>query len=351
MTATNGMRYLVTGELWPKGYDDLRRRLLAQMGRSVVAVGHYDHIRRFGQKFGTLQYKLGTGPGVWSYNRAVLAAARQQRPDVVWVEKGNLLHPRTLRAIKAMTGAVVVNFNTDFLGSSGNPWRLHMDGISEYDIYFTSHVLDVDLLKSKGVPQVVVVPLGYYGAMFRPLPVSEEERTRLGAEIGFIGHWEPASEDLFLNVLEQGLPLRIRGTSWHHARNKQRLGAALEMGFVPADDYVKSILATKINLGVNSAINRNQTSGRSFEIPAVGGFLLAQRTGEHQALYEEGREAEFYGSVDELVEKARYYLEHDEERKAIAAAGHRRCLASGTSFEEMMPKLAETVEIAVRAKR
>ncbi len=344
------MKYLYTGGLWPEGWDEARRRILVDSGRSVVSVGYRDHVYAFGQRFGNLQSKLGAGPGIRSYNRALVAAAAEQRPDVFWVDKGSLVQPGTLRTIKEMTGAVLVNFNTDYLQCSAHPWRLHMAGIPEYDFYFTSNVFDVDFLKAKGVRVVEVVPLGYYAAAFTHPELTREDAERLGASIGFIGHWEPATEELILQLLDRGLRVRVRGTSWHHARNRARLAGIVEMGLVPQPDYEKAILATKINLGINSTITRNQTSGRSFEIPAAGGFLLAKRTEEHLALYEEGKEAEFYDSVDELERKARYYLEHDEERKRIAAAGRRRCLSSGTSFEEMMPRLAETVEAHARRK-
>ena len=344
------MKYLYTGGLSPQGWDEARRRILENTGRPVRAVAHREYVYALGTRAGSLQIKLGTGPGVWRYNRALLAAAVEHRPEIVWVDHGILVQARTLRAVKEMTGAILVSFNTDYLGCGKHPWRLHREAIPEYDFYFTSNVFDVELLKAKGVKNVLVVPLGYLGAMFQQIELTNEEAHRLGASIGFIGHWELATEDLILHLLDRGLPVRVRGTSWHHARNKARLAGTVEQGFIPHADFVKSIMATKINLGINSTINRNQTSGRSYEIPAAGGFLLAKRTGEHLEMYVEGKEAEFYDSVDELEEKARYYHEHDEERKQIAANGQRRCLSSGTSFEEMMPRLAGIVEAAVRSK-
>lgn len=344
------MRYLYTGGLAPGGWDEARLRILEGMRSSIRTVRAHEYMNAFGVRAGNLQSKLGMGPGIWSYNRAILAAAAEHRPEVFWVDKGNLVQASTLRAVKRKTGAVLVNFNTDYLACSKHPWRLHMEGIPEYDFYFTSNVYDVDFLKAKGVRNVVVVPLGYYAAVFTRPALTKEEAERLGAEVGFIGHWEPATEELILELIDRGLPLRVRGTAWGHARDRRRLAGKVELGLVPQPDYEKAIVATKVNLGIVSTMNRNETSGRSFEIPAAGGFLLAKRTSEHLAMYEEGKEAEFYDSVDELVEKARYYLEHEEERKRIAANGQRRCLSSGTSFEEMMPRLVETVEAAVRPR-
>jgi spore maturation protein CgeB len=85
-------------------------------------------------------------------------------------------------------------------------------------------------------------------------------------------------------------------------------------------------------------VNYNQTASRSFEIPACGTFLLAVRTPQHLAAYAEGREAEFFGDHAELVRKARYYLEHPEERRAIARRGQQRCVSSGYSWDALMAK-------------
>jgi spore maturation protein CgeB len=77
------------------------------------------------------------------------------------------------------------------------------------------------------------------------------------------------------------------------------------------------------------------------EIPACGSMLLAERTPVHQALFQEGVEAEFFDNDAELAEKARFYLENEDKRRMIADAGHLRCIRDYSSARQMSVILKE----------
>lgn len=86
-------------------------------------------------------------------------------------------------------------------------------------------------------------------------------------------------------------------------------------------------------------MNFDQQTTRTVEIPACGGFMLAERTKEHLNLFEEGKEAAFFSSNEELLEMCKYYLGHENERRQIAEAGCQRCLTSDYSNEGMIRKV------------
>ena len=55
-----------------------------------------------------------------------------------------------------------------------------------------------------------------------------------------------------------------------------------------------------------------------------------------QEFYQEGKEAEFFSSLEEFSDKARFYLANGGLRQRMAEAGHRRVNASGHDIHSRM---------------
>lgn len=81
---------------------------------------------------------------------------------------------------------------------------------------------------------------------------------------------------------------------------------------------------SRINLNTTMRSIRSGLPQRIWDILACGGFLLTNYQPELDDFLTPGVHLETYRSVDELVEKATYYLEHDEEREEIALNGYRK---------------------------
>lgn len=69
---------------------------------------------------------------------------------------------------------------------------------------------------------------------------------------------------------------------------------------------------------------RRQIKGRTFEVPACGGFLLTGDADNLSDYYVPGKEIIIFKSKEDLAEQCRYYLGHEGERAAIARAGYER---------------------------
>lgn len=69
---------------------------------------------------------------------------------------------------------------------------------------------------------------------------------------------------------------------------------------------------------------------RTFETMATGSFLLTNWIPTIEEMFDDGKHLVLYRSLDEMIDKAKYYLDHDEEREKIAQAGYEEVMAKHT---------------------
>jgi spore maturation protein CgeB len=313
-----------------------------------------------------LQRRLRRGPVIDEINNSVVAAAREFQPDLVWAEKQEFLRVETVEALRGV-GARLVHFTPDPYFTL--PWKrtsLMDRAMGAFDVLAYCKAYEAADYESLGRP-TVYMPLGYCDEVHRPLASDD---LRWACDIGFLGGWEPRRERLLHAVAGAVADLKVWGAHWDFLadgrwtlRRRLILGqeaggdsfrfhrdpvlaSAWQGGEVYADDYARALSGAKIGLGFLRGVCPDQHTTRTFEIPACGSMLLADRTDEHQALFEEGTEAEFFGSTDELVDKAGFYARNDAARARIAEAGLRRCVTGRYAYVHRLKDALEAVEAA-----
>ncbi len=95
-----------------------------------------------------------------------------------------------------------------------------------------------------------------------------------------------------------------------------------------------------VNFNCTSLQMKGAVNQRVFDVPACGGFLLTDYRAQMENLFEPGRESVAYADPEEIPELARHYLDHPEERRAVAQAARRRVLAHHTYVTRMGQLLA-----------
>ena len=345
--ATRPLRILYVGQL--AGTSLQRAEALRALGHEVIhlpssmppASGSWRDVLVF-QVFRAL-HRIRRYPDVHFSNARTLRQARRGGFDVLWVDKGLTLRPRTLRRVRALLpGARLVSYSPDDMANPDNQSRRYLESLPLYDLHVTTKSFNVVELQALGAREVLPVPNAFDPAVHRPLRLGPAERLRFAADVGFVGHFEPERAETMLELARRGIRVCVRGPGWRRfGRSHPNLRVHDE--YLHRDDYARAVCATKINLGFLCKANRDLQTTRSVEIPACGGFLLAERTDEHRALFREGREAEFFGSFDELLSKCRHYLARDAERRRVARAGLRRCRLGGYSNQQRLARVLERV--------
>ena len=99
---------------------------------------------------------------------------------------------------------------------------------------------------------------------------------------------------------------------------------------------------------------KDDISMRVFETLATKTFLLTNYVPTLGDLFEDGKHLVMYRDMDDCIDKAKYYLEHEDERNKIAEAGYKEVLAKHTFKHRveqvleatgLMSKLKETVVV------
>lgn len=80
----------------------------------------------------------------------------------------------------------------------------------------------------------------------------------------------------------------------------------------------------RINLNSSLRAAQSAISLRALDVLGCGGFLLSNAQPELLEYFEDRKEVVLFRSAEEALDLAGYYLEHEDERKSIAAAGLER---------------------------
>lgn len=275
-----------------------------------------------------------------SINRKIIKSALSFHPNVVWVDKGLLVTSSTLRLIKLhFPKSIFVSFSPDDMMNPDNQTSSFLDCLPIYDYHVTTKSYNIDELKALGAKNVIMIDNSYCRRSHKPINLTDRERLIRGGRVGFIGYWEKERSDYLTFLAEQNVSVRV----WGPWKRRAKYPPNLQVEGVVAwgDDYASTISAFDINLCFLRKVNRDLQTTRSIEIPACGGFMLAERSIEHLSLFQEGKEAVFFESKEELLEKVIYYSNHKDERQKIALAGYQRCINSGYSYSERLSRVMQ----------
>jgi len=338
------VRILYLGDVWRGGTALQRARALGDLDHEVTLVDTTQPTRGARGLFRRGSRKLFRHAlDVVGVNALAVQKSLDGKYEVVWIDKGLTIGPKTILRIRRNSpSAAIVAYSPDDMAGSHNQSPRYLAAIPEYDVHVTTKSYNVAELTELGARRVVFVDNAYDPATHRPMRLSEDDLKRYAADVSFVGMYEADRACHIRELARRGIAIDIWGSGWgrnpfQHPLVRYRGRAAW------GDEYAKILNATKINLCFLRKLSRDVQTTRSVEIPACQAFMLAERTAEHQRLFTEGVEAEYFGDVDELHAKCRAYLADDGARIRIARRAYERCLREGYSNQERLAKILHLV--------
>jgi spore maturation protein CgeB len=277
----------------------------------------------------------------WSFNRKILKAVDKFNPHVVLVVKGSSVSPDTLQAIKLKSDAFLINYATDDPFNPLATTRDIIDGIPFYDVYACTKLAIMSDVQKAGARKIVHVKFGYDPELhFQEFALTSLERESFIKDLVFVGGADPERFE-FMERLTQvyGHHLTLYGQYWNRRAELKTYAKDAVFG----RNYRLALSNSKIALCLLRHANRDTHTMRTFEIPVCGPLMIAEGTEEHRELYREDKDAVFFDSFDELLDKLDYYLKNESKRRSIAENGRNRVLLGRHTYKDRLIELLNLV--------
>lgn len=122
--------------------------------------------------------------------------------------------------------------------------------------------------------------------------------------------------------------------------NEAYYGPGWPNGFLDEKYKISLYQNTKIGINIHNSIG--PVNFRTFEIPANGAMLLCDNKSNLGKLYELGKEAVGFDTMEEAIDLSNYYLAHEEERVQVALNGWKKAMKEYNSvkiFEDLIKEV------------
>ncbi len=259
-------------------------------------------------------------------NKKILLILIKNNIDVIWIENGIMIYPKTLKFIKLNYPKIkIISLSEDDMCKKHNLSLWYLFGLKFYDVVFTTKRHNFECLTRFGAKKV----FRFYDSFDDTLHkiYKDGNLKRYKYIVSHIGAYEKDRSEYLFFLAKSGIKVNVWGNDWDKCSfNHDNL--YIHKKFLYGEKYPKTIYKTKININFLRKINDDVITSRSLEIPASGGFMLSERTEAQKKIFKEKVEADYFSSKEELLNKVKFYLNNENTRKKIEKKGYSKCINS-----------------------
>jgi spore maturation protein CgeB len=290
------------------------------------------------------------------YNKVRMLAKAH---DVFIVNYGNVYHPEFVKSLKD-TGIYSVIYSGDDPESSdfcSKPYVYAFDHAFAFGINFNENTKITEKFLEWGVKRADWWPYGAREDMYNS-SLTEDDIYNKRRDIDLIFVGTPWLKLERIAKLKRAFPqMKIYGqrywkTMMGNGINALRRGKFPNEAFkamvaglwrikeLPANELVP--LYQRCEIGINMHLSFGPSNVRTYQLPANGAMQICDCPEGLGEVFEVGKEVITYHSIEEAIELIRYYLDHEEERRKIAAAGFKRVMKDYkaiTTFSNAIEKM------------
>jgi hypothetical protein len=267
-------------------------------------------------------------PG-WFY-QILAAQIEYYQPDVLHIQDMNSISSSFLRQIRPYVSLIVGQIAYQIAPNAN---------FSEYDLVLSSLPHYVQWFRKQGLNSQLF-RLGFEHTLLPKLTTSSPPYP-----VGHIGSYGPVHRERN-ELLEALIKLDTSLFCWGYGLDRLPKRSPIRRCY---QGQAWGLDMYNIRYNSKAVVSKHITSVADvyanimtlYEATGVGTLLVIDQRKDLDTLFEPGREVVAYSSVEECAELIRYYLDHEDERIAIADAGQQRTLREHTYYHRMQ----EFVEI------
>ena len=257
----------------------------------------------------------------WFY-KILEAQIKHYEPDILLNQAMNDVSSRFLKKMKPYVRLIT--------GQIASP--LPQENFRYYDLIISSLPNYVNFFHKMGIPSEQIRH-AFEPRVLGKIKYNEKAKFTLS----FVGSLtsDHVARIRFLEYLCQRLPVKVWGRGVENLPRESPIHQHY-IGQAWGIDMYRILHKSKITLNYHTNIAGPYANNiRLFEATGVGTLLITDWKVNLQDMFEPNKEVVSYRSPEECVELIQYYLEHDDEREAIARAGQERTLREHTYYHRM----------------
>ena len=344
------MNILYIGDLYYGSTCLMRMNALKSLGHNITSINILPRKSKLDKFIDRINYRLSYKLDFDNLNKKILNEFSKQNYDLIWIDKGTRIFSKTLNSIKQRCPSIIIaHINPDDpYGKFRTGWKTFIKAIPNYDIHFVAREVNVPEYYHDGAKKVYIYDRSFDPDIHKPIELNEEEKKKYSCKVGFIGSWAKDREKSIAFLIDNKIDVVIWGNDWEKGKYWRKIKEHYRGPGLNGIEYAKAINGMEIALHYLRKENRDEQDNRTFEIPACGTFMLAEKTKKHEELFKDGEETVLFKDDPDLLNKVKYYLNNDLERKNIAKSAFLRSVNSGYTHKERLKKLLEIINLTSR---
>jgi spore maturation protein CgeB len=277
-------------------------------------------------------------------NRDLLQTVENEKPDAVFVVKGEILTSETIQTIRTKYSTPVVAWWLDSPFRFERPYPNLLATLKEYNHIFVCDKHHIPILKETGIHKCSYLPNCVDQTIFKPIELSNAEIKEFGSDISYLGAGFPRRILILENFLKNNR-FKIWGTGYKTYCTEEQFNSispVLTDRIISPLEAAKIYNASKISLNFHRPQMIEASNQKVFEISACESFQLVYKMKSIEEYFEIDSEIVCYTTIEELEDKMKYYLNNESEMAEISKKARKKVLSRHT-YEHRMSQAIEII--------